>query len=71
MGGDEEEEEEETPHRILVAQIIEKIITPIFSGHFLAVIGNWALPDFMKVRERPPSLVPAGIIEPSSDSSAG
>ena len=68
MGGDEEEEEEETPHRILVAQIIEKIITPIFSGHFLAVIGNWALPDFMKVRERPELLVPDGMVELSSDS---
>ena len=67
---EEEEEEEAISHHILVAQIIEKTITPIFEGHFLAVIGNWALPDFMKVRERPPSLVPDGIIEPSSDSSA-
>ena len=49
MGGHEEEEEEEekTPHRLLVAQIIEKHITSTFRGHFLAIIGNLALPDFM------------------------
>jgi hypothetical protein len=67
MGG-RDEEEEETPHRLLVAQMIEKKITPIFKGHFLAIIGHWALPDFMKMRERPRSLVPVGMVEFGSDS---